>query len=210
MKDNLKITVRERGKIVMRRELHNIWLHNGSSFLAHLASYQSFSPDTFFSNLRIRYVGFGIGSTSASVLSLIPPMSLYYPGTNTYNDTTPTQARIERPVRISWAGAIPVLPGGVYPNLTYAPTDQFRKQVDPATAEPNPYNRHFRATFRNSDFNGPGVYPGFYSTVPLSEIAIYAAGTENSYAGPAIAYDSFEPIPKTQNFGFDIDWSVRF
>ena len=211
LKSNLKITVRERGKIVMRREGHNIWLNSGRLYLAQLISYATFGPDTFFTDLRIRYMGFGIGGNQASPFSdLDPLLATHYPGTHIYSDTDPTQQRLERPVRQSWTTPLPTLPVGIYPVLAYDPGDVFQTQVDPAIVEPVVTARTFSTSFSTTDFNGPGAFPGFFLQVPLSEIALFAAGGLNTYGALAAAYDTFDPIPKTQNFGFDVQWTVRF
>ena len=46
VKNNLKLTVRERGKIVARREGHNIWVDLGREYLAGLISLAAIGPDT--------------------------------------------------------------------------------------------------------------------------------------------------------------------
>lgn len=211
LKSNLEITVRERGKIVMRREGHNIWLNVGRFYLASLISYAAYSPDAFLQNLRIRYMGFGIGGSKASGIADVDPLLVaHYPGTHVFTDTNPKQTRLERQVRESWITPLPVAPVGIYPFLNYAPGDVFQTQLDIAIVEPIPTARTFSASFSTTSFNGTSPFPGDFRIMPLSEIALFAYGGVNTYGADAVAYDTFDPIPKTQNFGFDVVWSVRF
>jgi len=70
---------RERGKIVpgSRREGKNIWTLAGREFLARLMSYSAYAPDEAARNDRIRYLGFGTGTTPevSSVSKLVSPIS---------------------------------------------------------------------------------------------------------------------------------------
>lgn len=215
VKSNLVITIRERGKIVGRREGHNIWLHVGRVFLAKVMSLSAWSSYPGIPDARIRYMGFGIGSDKASSGSYVGTLGTDYPGTNVYNDQTPQQDRIERPVRIAWSGS-PTAPTGTYPNLVYPASDVFLKEVEPQTVEPVATSRTFRASFADTDFNGTSASPGDYWSVPISEIGLYLnIGTTNPYQSlpyrQGIAgYDSFDPFNKTQYFGFDVVWTVRF
>ena len=70
VRNNLVLTARERGKIVARREGHNIWLNLGREYLASLIDYISFSPLTPERNDRIQYMGVGIGGTRQLALGV--------------------------------------------------------------------------------------------------------------------------------------------
>ncbi len=60
---NLNLTMRERGKIVARREGHNIFLNAGRAWISRLISYATFSPLVAEDDDRIRYMGLGIGGS---------------------------------------------------------------------------------------------------------------------------------------------------
>src|ERR1700761_419955 len=111
VKSNLSLVMRERGKIVGRRDGHNIWLNLGREYLASLIAYSSFSPLTTERDDRIRYMGVGIGGNRQQMLSIAnnPPYSVSYTGSNAQTDNDPTLARLERPVRIS--GSTDAYPG---------------------------------------------------------------------------------------------------
>src|SRR5258706_2181307 len=108
VKNNLFLTARERGKIVARREGHNIWLNLGREYLASFIAYASFAPLATEREDRIRYMGLGVGGTRQSALAVAngPPIGTAYPGSNSQQDTDPTVVRLERPVRIA-GSAVP-------------------------------------------------------------------------------------------------------
>src|SRR6478735_3757137 len=89
VRNNLRITTRERGKIAARREGHNIWLDLGREYLASLISLVSYGPDTPERNDRIKYMGFGIGGTRqvAPGVANAAPLVTAYPGTNVWLGT---------------------------------------------------------------------------------------------------------------------------
>lgn len=70
---------RENGKIVpgSHRDGKNIWTLTGREFLARLMSYAAYSPDEAARNDRIRYLGFGVGTTPevSSVSQLVSPIA---------------------------------------------------------------------------------------------------------------------------------------
>src|SRR3989304_10588237 len=117
VKSNLITPARERGKIVARREGHNIWLDLGREYLAQLIAFASFGPDTPVRNDRIKYFGVGIGGTQQLALPTAnsAPISPPYTGNNAQDDVTPTVTTLERPVRISGStSAYPGIAGGLW------------------------------------------------------------------------------------------------
>lgn len=205
-KNNLVITVRERGKIVQRVEGHNIWLDTGRTFLAQLISYATLSPDTTERDDRIQYIGFGIGGVQQMYPSVadVAPIITHYPGTNLAHDHDHHLLRLERPVRYSWAGAAAV-PTGTYPSLTYLPTDVFLKQVDPPT-HPTSTSTSYTCNISETEFLG-----GSFLMMPLSEIGLFTSlSAVDDYASAPVALDTFESIMKTNKFSMDINWTVRF
>jgi hypothetical protein len=198
VKSNLIITVRERGKIVDRREGHNIWLNLGREYLAQLIAYQSFGPDTPVRNDRIKYMGVGIGGTRQLALATAnaAPISPPYTGNNAQDDVTPTVTTIERPVRISGSTtAYPGIAGDAWVGQIAAPPD---------------LSGGTEVTFSRV-FTQTEVSYGPFLSVPLSEIMLFtsAADPEN-YQNTGVAYDTFDTISKTSAVSVQFNWTIRF
>jgi hypothetical protein len=198
VRNNLVLVARERGKIVARREGHNIWLNLGREYLASLLDYVSFGPDTPERNDRIKYMGLGIGGTRQLALTTAntPPLSTAYPGSNAQTDTDPTVTTLERPVRISGSSnPYPGLGGDVWLGQVQAPGVH-------ATATEVTFSRLFGQT---------DVSYSPFLTVPLSEIMLYtSAASPGVFNNTGVAYDTFDTISKTNAFDFEVAWTVRF
>jgi hypothetical protein len=197
VKQNLFITARERGKIVARREGHNIFVNTGREWLSKLIAYQAFSPDVLEEDHRVRYMGFGIGGTRQLALTTAnsAPLSVAYPGSNVQTDIDPTLFALERPVRLKGSSSASTLPGDVWLGQVQAPSDH-----PTATS----------VTFRRL-FTGPEVSYSPFNTVPLSEIGLFTSGADpalkfNSF----IAYDTFDTLSKTTAFEIEAVWTIRF
>jgi hypothetical protein len=198
VRQNLFITARERGKIVARREGHNIWLDLGREYLSQLISYALFSPLTTERDDRVRYMGFGIGGTRqiAPGVANASPIVPAYVGDNFQTDTDPTVTYLERPVRVSGGDTTyPGLAGDVWLGQIQAPATH-----DTATSVT--YKRLFTAAEVS--------YAPFLS-VPLSEIALFTSAADPSiWRNSPIAYDTFDTISKTLAVEIEVDWSLRF
>lgn len=204
---NLTITLRERGKIVARREGHNIWVNRGREVLVKLMSFQSYSPDTFQEELRPRYMGFGIGGSRQNALGIanVPPCSTHYPGTNLQTDINAAVTALERPARISWVVDPPSPPSGSPGSYVYDAGDVWLRQVTPAI-HPLTTSILWSCSFTEADFSTTT-----FTAVPLSEIGLFLHGANpNVYNNPVVAYDTFDTITKTANFTMDVAWTVRF
>jgi hypothetical protein len=198
VKNNIKMVMRERGKIVGRRESHNIWLNLGREYLASLIDYISFTGPTPEQDNRIAYMGVGIGGNQQSALSVAnsPPLSTAYPGTNAQTDTDPTVTALERPVRIS-GGSLP------YPG---AFSDLWLGQVQAPAVHVTATQTTFSHLFAETDVS----YNPFL-VVPLSEIMLFTfAANPNIYNNTGVAYDTFPTISKTNAFSLEVDWTVLF
>jgi len=198
VKQNLWLTMRERGKIIGRREGHNIWVNLGREYLASLIAYSSFTPVTAERNDRVRYMGLGIGGTRQLALGVAnaAPLVTAYPGGNTQTDTDPTVTTLERPVRLS--GSPDPYPG--------QGTDVWIGQVQaPAT-----HTTVTEVTFKRL-FTTLEISYGSFTTVPLSEVGLFtAAANPNVYNNTLIAYDTFDTLSKTNAFDLEIVWTIRF
>lgn len=203
VRSNLFLTARERGKIVARREGHNIWLNLGREYLAQLIAYASFTPLTPERNDRVRYMGLGIGGSrqiapgvaNASPLGGASPPN-DYAGTNSQTDEDPTVTRLERPVRVSGSNT-------PYPGLA---GDAWLGQVQAPATHPTATQVTFIRLFTQLD-----VSYGTYLSVPLSEVMLFtSAANPNVYNNTGIAYDTFDTLSKTLAFELEVAWTVRF
>lgn len=196
VKSNLSIIARERGKIVERRDGHNIWLALGDEWLARLIAYATFSPDVPEEDSRIKYMGFGIGGTRQQVTPVPAPVGTAYPGTNNQTDTDETITVLERPVRISGSDAVtPGLAG-----------DQWLGTIQAPPTHPIPSQTTFTRLFGQLEIS---YAP--YLSVPLSEIGLFLASSDpENYANTMVAYDTFDTISKTSAFELEVQWTIRF
>ena len=200
VKSNLRLVMRERGKIVAKREGHNIFLNTGREWLAQLIAYGSFFPLTTIRDDRVRYMGVGVGGNrQLQLATMSPAVVTAYPGTNIQTDTNPNVTQLERPVRIS-GGSLPY-PGAV--------GDAWLGQVGapPVFSGVPPTNVTFVRLFTSTEIS----YAPFLS-VPLSEIGLFtsAASPLNVPFGTPIAYDTFDSLSKTTAFALEVDWTISF
>jgi hypothetical protein len=198
VRSNLIITARERGKIVDRREGHNIWLNLGREYLAQLIAFQSFGPDVAVRNDRIKYMGVGIGGTKQIALPTAnsAPISPPYTGTNVQDDATPIITTIERPVRLSGSSS-------AYPGIA---GDQWIGQIQAPPDLSGGTEVVFRRVFTEDE-----VSYGPFSVVPISEVMLYtsAADPEN-YQNTGVAYDTISTLAKTSAVAIEFEWTIRF
>lgn len=198
VKLNLSLVARERGKIVTRRDGHNIWLDLGREYLSKLIALQSYGPDVPFTNDRIKYLGFGIGGTRqlATGAANAAPISPPYVGANTQTDTDTTILTLERPVRVSGSNT-------AYPGIV---GDQWVGRITAADPTTVPKQVTFSRVFTQLEISyGPFI------SVPLSEIGLFtsAADPEN-YQNNPVAYDTFDTISKTTAIDLEVVWTIHF
>lgn len=201
VKNNLRITARERGKLIARRDGHNIWIDLGREYLAELISLVSYGPDVAERSDRIKYMGFGIGGTRqiAPGVANVAPMSVAYPGTNAQTDTDPSVTTLERPVRVSGTTTGPTDP--------YDPADVWLGTIQ----APPIHNTATQVTFRRL-FTQTEISYSTFTTVPLSEVMLYtsAATPIGQPFNTGVAYDTFDTISKTGALELEVEWTVRF
>jgi hypothetical protein len=199
VRSNILLVARARGKIVQRRQTHNIWLNLGREYLASLIAYSSFTPSpTPERDDRVRYMGLGIGGTRQLALATAnsAPIVTAYPGSNLQTDTDPTVTALERPVRISGSS-------NPYPGLG---GDIWLAQVQAPASHATATQVTFSVLFGNTDVS----YTPFL-TVPLSEIALFtSAANPNVFNNTSVAYDTFDTLSKTDAFSLEVQWTVRF
>lgn len=203
VKNNLSLIMRERGKVVQRRDGHNIWLNLGREYLAQLISYTSYTPLTPERNDRIRYMGLGIGGTRqlAPATANSPPLGGAnpqndYAGTNSQTDTDPTVTLLERPVRLVGSST-------PYPGLV---GDTWLGQIQAPTVHGTATEVTFIRLFTQTEIS---YSP--YLTVPLSEVMLFTgAANPNVFNNTGVAYDTFDTLSKTNAFELEISWTVHF
>jgi hypothetical protein len=180
----VRLCMRERGKIVpgSLREGKNVWTNTGREFLALLMSQQAlYTP---FRTDSIAYIGCGSGSqvASTSVLALANPIAA---------DTGIFLAQLNIPP------TFPLTPSRTTVQYSY--------------------------TFLQTELTiPPSIVP-----VYISEIGLFTNGnqTNNFVPGPSptgrdtslanaalqspAAYQTFEPVGKTNALEFEVDWQIR-
>ena len=223
---NVWITVRDdRGKRVPQhcRHNHNIFVDLGREYLARVVFPNVALTDHEVEGVTpgdrelIKYMGVGIGGDSqTNPNAYATPLSADYPPAspssspggvgNLQTDDDLTITQLERPVKISSSS-----PVWLAPVLT----------PRPATAATT---ARFDHLFTVTDINTADS-PN-YPVVPLSEIGlflstadpdasnVYDSGNLPSHIGAGrqtlVAYNTFEPIPKTVSFSLEIRWELRF
>ena len=213
MISNVRIEVRERGKLMEVREGHNIMTDNGREWLAGLIGLSAMGPDTPERSDRLRYMSVGIGGVLQGNigLSLSSPLVDTYPAGddpnsttgNEYNDLFPVAppiSTLERPVKLS---------GSTNPYATAPGSDVWLIDT------PNFFITHLstrEATVHGRLEASDLILAGF-SQVPLSEVALHTdqagVGLDTPYS-PAVGYFSFATITKTASSVLEFIWSVRF
>jgi hypothetical protein len=221
VRSNLKLTMRERGKIVARREGHNIWLRLGAEWLANLIQYATMglpqywhTPEdvvTYLTDYRIRGIGVGVGGTQQLVIPTPAYCNTYYPGNNQQTDTDPTVTALERPVRITNT----VTPDAAPPtDYGLASGDVWLGQVTCPASMPTATSVTFSRLFLPTEISYNTTFP----SMPLSECALVTGQADPtkpllypSYnIGTGVAYDTFDTLSKTNAFDLEIDWTIRF
>jgi hypothetical protein len=188
-KSNIEIILRERGKIVGRRETHNIFVSVGEAWLAQLICGET-------SNY-ISQMGFGIGGSKQNN-SLVdePPLSTSYPtvGAHSQTDIDPLVTALERAVCIS-SSSVPITPG----------VDVWLKTVASPT---HPSSNRTRFVCVLSEVE---VSFGTFSIVPVSELGLFTSDKNPLIrTNQLVAYDTCAPIPKTTALELEIRWTVIF
>lgn len=199
VRQNLSIVARERGKIVARREGHNIWLDLGNEYLAEVIALSAINPaDVPERDDRIKYMGLGIGGTSQKQLSDAnsAPISPPYTGTNVQTDDDPTVTTLERPVRLSGSDAS-------YPGIA---GDAWIGAVQAPVTHPLPNQTTFRRLFTQSE-----ISYGSFLSVPLSEVGLFTSASDpENYQNLMVAYDTFDTISKTSAVELEVIWTIKF
>ena len=203
------------GELVERRDIHNVWVNNGRTWLSKIVALtyldpSSVSGDTFETDARLRYFGLGMGGIYALPGSFVGDyLAAYPPGYdpnasagNTYksaNPTGPLISTLERPIRrTSTQLPYPGDPADVwlYPNVTVYRRDNQSITVDVVV-----------------DASGGELIYGTFTTMPISEAGLFNDDTGvaiNTPYSPLVAYVPFATIYLTTESLAHFSWTVRF
>jgi len=184
VRSNMSVTMRERGKLVDRREGHNVFTITGRNLLSKLLSWQTplTTNDVPYTQRRVRWMGVGIGTqlevTNVSSLNqatlatatdyLVPIQSVEFP--------TSTSVRF---IREFATGEITVLS----PTPVVVTEAGLFADVDLASGPPT----------EDAPFSG-------------GRTTLDPSVTTN----PPIAYKAFDGMTKTRDFTMEIHWELRF
>jgi len=182
---HVTLKLKKDGEVVRTVEGKNIWTNTGRQYLADLIRYSNYSSSTKVRDDRIAYFGVGTGTQTSSVgiTSLVTPV------------------------------AFDALNGA----------DKFLALIDSSTQSAE--STYTSVTFER-EFATDELVDSSGNPLVLREVGLFTNGDEgNSYAigiesingingdtpGFApMAYKTFEPITKTQDYTLTITWQVRF
>jgi hypothetical protein len=226
MKPNVRIVLRERGKIATVREVHNTWTPYGRQYLCDVTSLSSMGPDTPGSDAHIKYIGFGIGGkgqNQRSMTALAPWSTVFPPGLDPnmtlgyqYDDDLPIAPPVntlERPVPYTAVtGPTPAYGSALaWRTSAFDPT-----QISQPFSHPLITSTRYFAQFRQG-VGGDYYYihnpvpPGGFMQMPLSEAGLFLndADPTAAYAN-IVTYVTFDTIEVTKDTDLEIEWDIRF
>jgi hypothetical protein len=225
MKSNVFITHRRYGKVVERREQHNVWTFYGNQYLAELVALNGpqFLPTPERTD-RVRYMGLGIGGvTQLNGLVDVAPLSTAYPvgsaerrnppdytldgytNGKEYDQLDPTSPRIEtleRPIRRT--GGETAYPGAAADRWFIEPPNLWHTHQ--STQE---LTIHATLDAGAGDF----VYGSFTAAgIPISEAGLFTSSSSPDGAPyqSLVAYVGFATILLDSNSQIEFVWRVRF
>jgi hypothetical protein len=180
---NVELLLRERGKLIERREGHNVFTVTGRNLLSKLIAWSTIAgTDIPFTHRRTRWIGVGIGSllevTTVSALAqpqLVTPTNYLVP-LQTVEFPTSTSVRFIKEFSTSEINVL-----GTPVTITEA---GLFADVSPGNA---------------------GGTEDVGHTLPTDTTLDPTLGTN-----PPIAYKSFEGLTKTVDFTLEIRWDFRF
>ena len=228
MKPNVHIVVRERGKIVTTRDLHNIWTVYGRTWLGTLLGLDV--GDVAEHVGGIKYIGFGMGSVTQNQRYMVegtPLNSIYLISSAptsgyTFDETSPTSPEInslELPVTV-----VPTTTSDVYNSPSgedwrVTPIYTTGYDADPWHARPNSTSPSNAVRFNyGTEHNrlealvfGRPVAGSEYPFMPISEIGLFAddADPDDPFA-PPVTYANFDTIQVSDQTDLYVTWDIVF
>jgi hypothetical protein len=216
VRPNVRIEIRERGKLQGLREGHNICTEYGRTWLAELIGFLLHGPDTPERSDRVKYMSFGVGgSAQGNPLASAAPVTTLYPAGSDPNATTgneynedfpvsPPIGTLERPVKLSGSTTDPYATAPGTDVWLLSPSSGNFWVTHATTTE---------ATFRGYLSASDLLLGGFFTALPIAEIGLCTdavAVSENQAYNPVVAYHSFDTIQKTATMELTFIWSLRF
>ncbi len=226
MKHNVRIVLRERGKISAIREVHNTWTLFGRQYLSELVSLLSRGPDIPEIDAQIKYIGFGIGGKGQNQRSMVgsAPWSTVLAAGNDPNTTigyeyddefpiAPPVNTLERPAPITAVtGPTPAYGASLnWRTFAFDPA-----QIAQPMSHPTNTSMRFFAQFRQGVgghyyFIHNPVPPGGFMQMPLSEAGLFLNNATTTIAyEPVVAYVTFDTIQVTKDTDLEVEWDTRF
>jgi hypothetical protein len=177
----VRLEMRERGKLVTRREGSNIWTLTGREYLAELIALQSRNPRTLFRSDRVAYIGMGSGVQAevSNITSLVDPV-VYKTGEYL--------ASLAAPATFPSSGT-----------TTSNTATRFVREF--STGE---LSLGYNVVITEAGLFTDGDPDNDWDTASTPTDFSAAAGRA------PVAYKSFEPVTKTTQFTLRIVWDVRF
>lgn len=223
---NVRIVLRERGKIIALRETHNTWTLFGRQYLSEQTSLLSQGPDVPEANARIKYIGFGIGGVGQnqrSMVDMAPWNTVFPPGldpnaTNGYQydddfPISPPVNTLERPVPITAVTGPTPAYGAALNWRTFAfDSAQLAQPMSHPTNTSLRYFAQFRQGVGGAHYYIHNPVPGGgFMQMPLSEAGLFLNNVSTTIAyEPVVAYVTFDTIQITKDTDLEIEWDTRF
>ncbi len=210
--NNVRIEHTRGGKLVQEIELHNSWTAYGREYLTRVIALQAMTgPGVPQEDNRIKYMGFGIGGTLATLAAYTPLLNAAYmsgsdPNNtqgNEYdkdNPTSPAISTLERPIRRS-GSEDPYLGGPTPGDIWLFENPSFTT-----------YYRDINSvTYKTViDCSNGDVTYGSFNTMPLSEAGLFHAGASvGSPFSPLVAYVNFDTVTLDTTSMVTFSWTVR-
>ena len=182
---NFFLEARQNGKLITTREGHNVFTDTGANWLSRLCAWSTIgATDIPFTNRRVRWVGLGTGTQSevASVTSLATPAQVtqgIYLG-EIQSTTTPTTRSVEF-VREFGTSEVSIASLGL--NVVSISEAGLFVDVQPASTSTGVDDSRAAGSSTDTTLN-----PSFSLNAP-------------------VAYKTFQPLNKTQDFSFTVRWT---
>lgn len=182
---HVTLKLKKDGKVVRTVEGKNIWTNTGRQYLSDLIRYSNYSSSTKVRDDRLAYFGVGTGSQTAGVdiTSLVTPVAF-----DALNGANKFLALIDSSLQSAES---------TYTAVTFEREFGTDELVD---SSGNPLVLREVGLFTNGD-EGNNYSIGIESVNSIN-------GNTPGFA--PMAYKTFEPITKTQDYTLTITWQVRF
>lgn len=214
---HLKLKDPKDGRVVEKRDSHNIFLNYGRDWLAHLVGLDA--GGAYFRSDRIKLMAFGIGGTAQQIASdtirgTTPGSPYAYPG---FPNDWIGGAGSGDPVQTDVDPAITALEWPVEVTTTPGPVSDYYDLI----SQPNTFPGTVGVIRFTAVLGLTEVSFGAHPSVPLSEIGLFTESVTDETIPPVVAaglpaekymvaYNTFDTLSKTTSFVLEVDWELRF